>query len=179
MAAGDPWRRRVLGSPPETQDPSPPADRRVLRLGAQPSQDPNRRVSLKQVPVEGHAPPTGSYRLAAFALLAWGLALALAAYDEYWSLPHAASINAALFLTSVLVVMSLSLTLKRARAWRRVHTMPTPEIRDKVTGLPNDRYLHLRLDDEVVRAQRYDRPLALVIVGVNSLQSVNEQYGWD
>ena len=180
MPAGDPWRARILGKasqeaqlrvPAEPDPPAPQAE------AAAPRDEP--RPGARQPvpnPQPGARPP--SYRLATFAMLTWVLALALAAYDEYWSLPHAASINAALFLLAVMVIISLSITLRRARAWRRSHVVLTSEMHDATTGLPNHRYLHYRLDEEVARARRYARPLALVVVGVNSLQAVNEQYGW-
>ena len=179
MPADELWPNHIPGSTPQGPDASVPAED-----GPPPSEEladaagdaPGRTVPTL-IPMEPPA-PSPSYRLAAFAVVAWAVALALAAYDEYWSLPHAAAINAALFLLGVLAIFSLSVTLKQARAWRRTHTVVSAAIRDRVTGLPNYRYLHMRLDEEASRAKRYRRPLTLAVIDANSLHSVNERYGW-
>lgn len=180
MPVGDLWRRRILGEAPQPVNvpvrlrPDPPASEGRAETGEEgPEMGTSTVISTGQNPAQAR-----SHRLAAFAVLAWAVALLLAAVDEYSSLPHAAAINAALFLMAVLVIFSLLLTLRGVRAWRRAHTLVAGQFRDAITGLPNYRYLHLRLGEEALRAKRYRRPLALAVVDVNSLDSVNQQYGW-
>ena len=50
------------------------------------------------------------------------------------------------------------------------------DIRDPMTGLPTERYLLPRLEEEMARAQRNERPLTLAVLDVNGLAAVNEQY---
>lgn len=49
--------------------------------------------------------------------------------------------------------------------------------RDALTGLYNRRYLDERLDAEVDRARRHDRPLGLVMVDVDDFKRFNRDFG--
>ena len=49
--------------------------------------------------------------------------------------------------------------------------------RDGLTGLPNRRYLLLRLDEELARAKRYRTPLSLALFDVDRLNDTNEDHG--
>ena len=48
---------------------------------------------------------------------------------------------------------------------------------DSLTGLANQRYFKRRLDEEIGRAARYGRSLALIIFDLDELKSVNDCYG--
>jgi diguanylate cyclase (GGDEF)-like protein len=48
---------------------------------------------------------------------------------------------------------------------------------DALTGLYNQRYFHETLRREVLRAQRYERNLALVVFDVDDFKSINDQIG--
>jgi diguanylate cyclase (GGDEF)-like protein len=48
---------------------------------------------------------------------------------------------------------------------------------DSLTGLHNRRYFHETLGREVVRAQRYQRRLSLVIVDVDGFKEINDRIG--
>jgi two-component system cell cycle response regulator len=48
---------------------------------------------------------------------------------------------------------------------------------DPLTEVHNRRYLHLRLEDEFRRAQRYDNPLALVLADLDQFRGINEAAG--
>ena len=48
---------------------------------------------------------------------------------------------------------------------------------DPLTGLLNHRAFQLRVENEVRRAQRYDRPLALVLLDLDHFKSINDAYG--
>jgi diguanylate cyclase (GGDEF)-like protein len=48
---------------------------------------------------------------------------------------------------------------------------------DNLTGLVNQRYFMRRLDEEIDRAQRYQRSLALIIFDLDELKSINDRYG--
>ena len=48
---------------------------------------------------------------------------------------------------------------------------------DSLTGLYNSRYLHQRLQSEMERAARYQRPLALLVLDCDNFKSVNDRFG--
>lgn len=57
---------------------------------------------------------------------------------------------------------------------RRLHEL---SITDGLTQLNNHRHFQDRLRDEFRRAQRYDDPLALILVDVDHFKAVNDQHG--
>ena len=50
-------------------------------------------------------------------------------------------------------------------------------LRDELTGLYNYRYLHIRLNEEFKRAERYHEPLACILLDVDRLRDLNERGG--
>ena len=48
---------------------------------------------------------------------------------------------------------------------------------DPLTGLLNHRAFQQRVENEVQRAQRYERPLALVLLDLDHFKSINDAYG--
>lgn len=48
---------------------------------------------------------------------------------------------------------------------------------DGLTGCLNHRAFHERLDEEVARARRYGRPLALLVVDIDGFKAVNDRFG--
>lgn len=72
---------------------------------------------------------------------------------------------------------------RRTAVFRRVAGAVTrgPEDRvavvDTLTEVHNRRYFVLRLEDEFRRAQRYDNPLALVLVDLDQFRGINESFG--
>ncbi len=48
---------------------------------------------------------------------------------------------------------------------------------DELTGLANKRYLHKRLGEEIARASRHSRKLALIMLDLDELKGINDTYG--
>ena len=48
---------------------------------------------------------------------------------------------------------------------------------DGLTGLLNHRELHLRLEAEVLRAERYGRPCSLLILDLDGFKQINDRFG--
>lgn len=48
---------------------------------------------------------------------------------------------------------------------------------DSLTGLANQRYFRKRLEEEIDRARRHKRSLALVVFDLDELKGINDQYG--
>ncbi len=59
-------------------------------------------------------------------------------------------------------------------AYRTIKKM---SITDDLTKIYNRRYFHHRLDDEVKRVSRYNRPLSLLIVDIDYFKKINDLYG--
>jgi diguanylate cyclase (GGDEF)-like protein len=51
--------------------------------------------------------------------------------------------------------------------------------RDPVTGLPDARSFHARLDEEMARARRHGVPLSVVMIDLDHFGAINERYGRD
>lgn len=62
------------------------------------------------------------------------------------------------------------LRLQAETYYRLAHT-------DALTGVPNRRYLLGEIGRELERAQRYDRPLALILLDLDRFKQVNDCYG--
>jgi diguanylate cyclase (GGDEF)-like protein len=50
-------------------------------------------------------------------------------------------------------------------------------VTDELTGLANRRHLDQRLGEEIVRAQRYAKPLSLLILDIDHFKAINDGYG--
>ena len=48
---------------------------------------------------------------------------------------------------------------------------------DAVTGLPNRRHFERRLREELARVDRYHQPLALMLMDLDGLKGINDQFG--
>ncbi len=48
---------------------------------------------------------------------------------------------------------------------------------DALTGLSNQRYMYKRLEEEINRAKRYNRPLAFIIFDIDELKNINDSFG--
>ena len=64
--------------------------------------------------------------------------------------------------------------IENARQFRELHELA---VRDPLTVLHNRRYFHETLAQEVKRAHRYDRRLALVFFDLDNFKSINEEIG--
>ena len=64
--------------------------------------------------------------------------------------------------------------IENARQFRRLHELA---VRDPLTGLHNQRYFHETLAQEVKRAHRYDRRVALIFFDLDNFKSINEEIG--
>jgi diguanylate cyclase (GGDEF)-like protein len=60
---------------------------------------------------------------------------------------------------------------------RRFHELFELSVRDPLTGLHNRHYFHDTLAQEVKRAHRYDRRLALIFFDIDDFKAINEEIG--
>lgn len=59
----------------------------------------------------------------------------------------------------------------------REEALKTLVIKDNLTTLYNRAYLFFRLNSEVLRAKRYNRPLSLIIMDMDNFKQFNDRYG--
>jgi diguanylate cyclase (GGDEF)-like protein len=67
-----------------------------------------------------------------------------------------------------------AMALENARLYEEARNLAD---RDPLTGFYNHRYLHERLGEEVVRAQRSRRPLGVLMVDLDDFKLVNDTFG--
>ncbi|HEB65818.1 MAG TPA: sensor domain-containing diguanylate cyclase [Chloroflexi bacterium] len=67
-----------------------------------------------------------------------------------------------------------AITLENARLFARMREMA---IRDALTGVFNRHYLFRRAAYELARAQRYQRPLGVIMLDVDHFKKINDTYG--
>lgn len=66
---------------------------------------------------------------------------------------------------------------RNERLERAVHRLQTLSVTDSLTGLKNHGYFFERINEEIERARRYQRPLAVVIADIDDFKAVNDTYG--
>jgi len=69
-----------------------------------------------------------------------------------------------------------SLAISAAAAHEAVRRL---SVTDELTGTYNGRHFQARLHEEIARARRGDRPLALLVIDSDSLKDVNDRFGHD
>ncbi len=92
-------------------------------------------------------------------LAALGVVLATFWYANPWLIP---------FAVAPVLLIHRSLSVPRLQAEARV---------DPKTGLFNARHFGLALNEEIVRAQRFGRPLSLIMADLDLLRDINNSYG--
>jgi diguanylate cyclase (GGDEF)-like protein len=68
----------------------------------------------------------------------------------------------------------LAIAIENARLFQETNRLA---ITDELTGLFNHRYFYQQLDQEFRRAQRYDRPLSLIILDIDFFKRYNDLRG--
>lgn len=96
-----------------------------------------------------------------------------------WRLHTLILVSIALLISIACVLLALTL-LRCMRGEATVRrTLEHLMLTDPLTGVGNRRMLELRLDDEILRAQRYRRALTAVYFDLDHFKRVNDSYGHD
>jgi len=69
-----------------------------------------------------------------------------------------------------LVAPQIAIALENARLYEQAIT-------DGLTGLYHQRYFHIRLSEELSKAQRYQLPLSLIMLDLDYFKQVNDKHG--
>jgi diguanylate cyclase (GGDEF)-like protein len=80
-------------------------------------------------------------------------------------------------LGAMFVGLTTTLALQTALDLQRVVILENENITDALTGLFNRRYLDRRLEEEFLRARRYNLNLSLMLLDIDHFKSVNDRFG--
>lgn len=86
--------------------------------------------------------------------------------------PRAFTVDDVEFVRSVAALIAVAIDRRRAEA-----TLEASAIHDELTGLYNRRYFHGRFDEEMARASRGHRSLAVMLCDVDRFRSINDMRG--
>ena len=75
-------------------------------------------------------------------------------------------------LLGLLFIFSIYVTIMQLRLEQMVHY-------DKLTQLPNRAYFYIELKQELKRALRYNKNLALMFIDLDGFKNINDSYGHD
>lgn len=78
---------------------------------------------------------------------------------------------------AVAIGHQLALTIQRTRLIEKVRLFEHWAITDVLTGLPNRRQTQKQSETEVRRALRFNHPLSLLMLDIDSFKDVNDTYG--
>ncbi len=106
---------------------------------------------------------TAMVQYAAFAVI--GTSMATGGLQVHWG-DHAGRLLFLALATALSVVI-----VDRVRRLRLLSTQ------DALTGLYNRAYFDERVAEELLRARRYDRPLAIAVLDIDNFKDVNDRYG--
>jgi two-component system cell cycle response regulator len=99
----------------------------------------------------------------------WDLAAAAFARDPYGAFSWDSQVGR-LLLLALATVLSWVIVSRAGRHWR-------DSIFDRLTGLPNRRYLERRLDEALAAAGRTRRPLVLALADLDHFKQINDRHG--
>ena len=117
-----------------------------------------------------------SYGLGASAAIATGLLILRGVVHEVESLLAEFHANRATYIYVFVASAALSMLLGYFLG-RRVEEMRQQTMIDTLTGLYNRLGLNVRLHDEYQRAERFHAPLTLMLIDIDQLKQINDQYG--
>lgn len=104
-----------------------------------------------------------------------GVAVALAA--ALWVASVAQGLMLWLMVMSSFAVTGVLLNLLRQRADTLILTLDAAAHTDALTGLANRRSFEAHFEEELYRAERTKRPLALLLADVDGFKSINDNHG--
>lgn len=96
-----------------------------------------------------------------------------------WRLHTGLLVLVALLISCLAVLLGSILLRTMDKEKQARHELRRLMLTDPLTGIGNRRMLELRLDDEILRAQRYHRALTAVYFDLDHFKQVNDDHGHD
>lgn len=72
------------------------------------------------------------------------------------------------------IARQLSIFIDRLNLYEKLQYLSNT---DGLTGLYNHRFFHIRLEEELARCRRHNKPLSLIIMDMDNFKEVNDNYG--
>lgn len=71
----------------------------------------------------------------------------------------------------LVIVDDITETMEALLTLKRIETM------DPLTQMYNHKYMYLKLEEEIMRAQRYMNPLSIIMLNIDFFKAINQVYG--
>jgi diguanylate cyclase (GGDEF)-like protein len=81
------------------------------------------------------------------------------------------------FFGAIFVWLTIKLSLQTAIDLQRIIILEEENITDPLIGIYNRRYMDKRLEEEFMRAKRYNLPLSLLLIDIDYFKKVNDTFG--
>jgi diguanylate cyclase (GGDEF)-like protein/putative nucleotidyltransferase with HDIG domain len=91
--------------------------------------------------------------------------------------PGAGVVAAWLMVMGTMAAIGALTGTLRARSDALIDMLEDRATRDELTGLPNRRGYHERIEQELARATRHDLPLSIVLADIDDFKSLNDRFG--
>lgn len=88
-------------------------------------------------------------------------------------------IRTVLFLGALFVLIVSTLSLQTARDIKRIYTLEIENITDPLMCISNRRYLNQKLEEEFLKAARYDLAFSILMIDIDHFKNINDTYGHD
>ncbi len=152
---------------------------RPIRLAKEETEE--RLITSEGRPPEARSERSWTRFLVRLLTVAWAAAVVIAVIDELGPVPHM-TLLLAMGVTGLLVGASFIMTRDTAvpRSAARDEAQDDEDAEsstDGLTNLPSYNLFQRRLRDEFARTRRIGRQMAVVLIDVNNLTAVNNEYG--
>ncbi|MBW4055695.1 MAG: GGDEF domain-containing protein [Proteobacteria bacterium] len=97
-------------------------------------------------------------------------------YGEQYTMPEKL-VSVILFFGALFVLLACLLAYRTTQELKRIYVLEQETITDPLLGIFNRRCLDRRMQEEVLRAQRYRLDLAVLMVDIDNFKQVNDTWG--
>lgn len=105
----------------------------------------------------------------------WNTANGFGPFVQDFPVVHQVVLTQGYLAVAIVISLTLaSMTMEQGESRRQLEQLATL---DSLTGLHNRRSFDTRLDEEISRFQRTERPLSLLIIDVDHFKQFNDQFG--
>lgn len=105
-------------------------------------------------------------------------AIAMTGYSKDYKYMDVVNAGATDFINKPFAIEELEAKLRRAIIERKIKDeLNKLSITDSLTGLYNQRHFYARLKDEIIRAERQNHPLGLILLDLDNFKYYNDAHG--
>lgn len=93
-------------------------------------------------------------------------------FPQYWDLIGFKPVSRSILTFGIVIILLICLS-----GLALSDKMTTLIVREGLTGLYNQNYIRLRLEEEIYRSQRYGHPLSILMIDLDKFKDFNDRYG--